>query len=133
MKIMVVCTVLHILWNYIFVIYFDLEIIGTAIAMFITNFSILIGCIWITNHQWDLQEALRVKLDDPFVFKFMWDYWKMAIPTMAVLLLDFATFEVMTIFSGYFGVPEQAACVILMNIYSILYNVSVGFQTVANA
>lgn len=34
---------LHVLWSYIFVWYLDLGIMGTAIAMFITDFTQFVG------------------------------------------------------------------------------------------
>ena len=59
---------LHLLWSYIFVIYLDLEIVGTAIAMIITNSSLLIGNLYITAKQDDLVEAVDIKITHPLVF-----------------------------------------------------------------
>lgn len=53
-KVMMIGCPLHILWSYIFVIVMDLEIIGTAIAMVITNSTLLLGNLYITNRQEDL-------------------------------------------------------------------------------
>ena len=43
LKVLIPGLLLHVLWNYIFVWYLDLGIMGTAIAMFITDFTNFIG------------------------------------------------------------------------------------------
>ena len=42
---------LHVLWSYIFVWYLDLGIMGTAIAMFITDFTTFVGLYIATSCQ----------------------------------------------------------------------------------
>ena len=68
MNVVIVGTISHILWSYIFVTCLDLKIEGTAIATFLTSSIILIGCLIVTKRQTDLKEALDVHMLDPRVF-----------------------------------------------------------------
>ena len=79
---------LHILWSYIFVIVLDLEIIGTAIAMIITNFIIFIGYQVVTYRQHDIKEALEIGVSDGRNFMEICEYMKIAFPSMTVIFID---------------------------------------------
>lgn len=85
MSILIPGCLLHILWSYIFVWYLDLGIMGTAIAMFITDFTTFIGLYVATSRHDDLKEALNVSIFDPKVYTNLSDYWKIAYPAMFVI------------------------------------------------
>lgn len=85
---------LHLLWSYIFVIYLDLEIVGTAIAMIITNSTLFLGNLYITSRQEDLKEALEIGISDGRVFLEICDYLKMAFPSMTVIFIDWSVGQI---------------------------------------
>jgi Na+-driven multidrug efflux pump len=49
MKVQIVGTILHVLWNYILVIKFGLGVMGTGLSACITNMFILVGNIKMTQ------------------------------------------------------------------------------------
>jgi len=91
LKVLIPGLLLHVLWNYIFVWYLDLGIMGTAIAMFITDFTNFIGLYIATSLQKDLKDALSVSIMDPKVTMQMKEYWKMAFPAMVVYFFGWST------------------------------------------
>lgn len=48
---------------------------------------------------------------------------------MAVIFLDWSSYELMAILSGYFGVTSQAAWVILENILAVMFMIAYGIQS----
>lgn len=58
---------------------------------------------------------------------------KMGIPSIAVILLDWSTFEILTLASGNFGVTSQAAQIILNNIFITLAQIPYGIQSTSTA
>jgi Na+-driven multidrug efflux pump len=50
-----------------------------------------------------------------------------------MLALSWFTWEFMVLISGYIGVKEQAATVIIMNIVGLLYSFGLGFNNAACA
>ena len=97
---------LHLLWSYIFVIYLDLEIVGTAIAMIITNSTLFLGNLYITSRQEDLKEALEIGISDGRVFLEIFDYLKIAFPSMTVIFIDWSVGKILILWSGFFGVTS---------------------------
>ena len=65
LKILVPSLLLHVLWNYVFVWYLNLGIMGTAIAMFITEFTSFLGLYFVTGREENLKECLEVSIMDP--------------------------------------------------------------------
>jgi len=94
----------HLVWSYIFVTHLQLKIVGTAIAVFLTSLQIFVSTLIVSNRQADLKQAMDVKMSDPRVFKLLGEYWGMGFPSMMVVFLDWSAAEILVILSGYFGV-----------------------------
>lgn len=47
---------------------------------------------------------------------------------MMIMFLDWTSFQILTMLSGYLGVTEQACQIILWNIMSLLWQIPFGFQ-----
>ena len=124
---------LHLLWSYIFVIYLDLEIVGTAIAMIITNGSIFLGSLYITARQDDLIEAVNIKISHPLVFVEICDYLKIAFPSMTVIFIDWSVGQILVLWSGFFGVTSQAAYTVVFNISVLMFMLPYGIQSSTTA
>jgi MATE family multidrug resistance protein len=59
-------------------------------------------------------------------------YLAISVPSVIMLCLDWWAFEVMILISGLFGVTQQAALIIIMNIAVIFFRISMGFEQAAS-
>lgn len=109
MAVQIVFSALHILWNYILVDKLNLGVYGTGLASFFTNFLILVANVSLTAYQKDLDDAVAVSIFDLEAFKNWKEYFEIGLPSMFIMVLDWGSYEVMTLMSGYLGVEEQAA------------------------
>ena len=62
----------------------------------------------------------------------MGEYLKIAFPSMVMICSDWWVWEFMCLISGWLGVDEQAATVILMNLIVFIYLISMGYMTAAS-
>ena len=62
MYVQIVCSVLHVLWNYIFVMKLKLGVVGSGFASVITNFLILAGNVVFTRYKEELENAYTVSI-----------------------------------------------------------------------
>ena len=53
-----------------------------------------------------------------------------AIPTVAMSLIDWWAFEIIIAFSGYFSVHSQAACAIMLNVDTFIYYAHTGLASI---
>ena len=60
MNVEIVFAITHILWNYIFVIYLNLGVVGSGISSCITNALLFFANCYYTNNLQDLSEAAKV-------------------------------------------------------------------------
>lgn len=69
-----------------------------------------------------------VKLDKK-IFDDLGTYLKIGLPFVVILVLDFWSYDLMTLTSGIIGVNSQAAQVVLMNMNELSYSVAMGLQS----
>ena len=55
-------------------------------------------------------------------------YMSLAVPSTIMLVLDWWIWELMVLISGYLGVNEQAATILIMNLVSLAYMFATGFE-----
>lgn len=82
----------------------------------------------ITSRQDDLTEALEIKLTDSRIYNDMYTYFKIGLPNIAVIFVDWSTYEIMTLISGYIGVTEQSSQIICLNVLALMFQIPCGFQ-----
>ena len=70
-------------------------------------------------------------MPDERSFYGLWIYIKIAIPATLMTCTDWWVFELMIFTSGLFGVYNQAAQIVMMNIARFFYYVAQGFGFVA--
>ena len=102
-------TVLHVGWNFLFVIHLDFGVVGAGLAASITNLIILIGNIIATGYKKNLCEATNVSFCDRSVFRNTSEYLRIGVPGSIIMLFDWGCYQILSILSGYIGVKEQAA------------------------
>jgi len=119
-------TILHVLWNILFVTYLDLGIVGTGISSFLTNLlGLTINCV-LTSYKKELVDANSVSIFDYRVYENMGIYLKIGLPNVVILMLDWTCFEASSLMAGYLGVEEQAVNVIVLNVLLITFQIPYG-------
>ena len=79
----------------------------------------------------DLKDAWS--LPDRECFQGLWAYIKLGISSCTMLLIEFASFAVMTLMSGYISVETMASQIIIGNTRSVLFIVPGGVFSAASA
>lgn len=121
--------VFHPGWCYFFVIHLNYELIGIAYAMTATSIITYGSLLYFTHSQPSLQPALFWP-DFKSCTTDLGLYLRVAIPNTVMISLDWWSFELFALVSGYLGVTSQSAFVILMNVQSAVYQFGKGFDIV---
>lgn len=74
-----------------------------------------------------------VQWPDRRSFEGIYEFLALGLPAAATLALEWWAFEVMSIFAGLIGVPEQAAIIILLSMCGFMFMLSLGMNTAAVA
>lgn len=107
MWIQLMCTVLHYLWCYLFVNKFQLDIKGTALATTLTYFlNFIVTTLYVSTIK-ELRPAWF--LPNRNSFRGLCEYLKLGIPTVTIMLVDWSSFEIMTLIAGYISMTAQGA------------------------
>ena len=69
MYVQIICSVAHILWNYILVNKLSMGVVGSGLSSILTNFLLLLGNVLLTNYQENLKDACKVSICEKQVFK----------------------------------------------------------------
>ena len=109
-----------------FVVYFEMGITGIGLANVCTQLIIFVLLVSYTNMQTDIQEAIFYP--DSRTYNDLKTYFSLAIPSTMMLCLDWWVWELMVLISGYLGVDEQAATIVVMNVVSLAYMFIMGFK-----
>jgi len=119
------------LWAYIFTIKLGFGIQGIGIAGTITNSIVLILLLILSNNDPEVSKACI--LPDSRSLYGLWELICISIPLIFSGMIDWGTFEIMIFTSGFFGVIDQAAQIIMMSIAMFLYDFSYGLNDAAAA
>lgn len=134
-KIPLICQLIgvsvHICLSWIFVWNMDLGIAGTGYASSLSNLTVYISLLVYTSQIEHIQEA--VQMPNSRTFQGIGEYLSLGIPSAMMLCLEWWAFEAMAVMSGYVGVKEQAAMIILLNIIGLMFFLSLGLQQAASS
>lgn len=120
----IIAMFLHVLWLYTFVTKMDLKVYGIGIAMALTYLLQFLGTVAISLMVPRIKDAIFCPKADAFT---KWDeYFAIVIPIMIIFCTESWAFEVIQVITGYVGVAEQAAMVILMAISTFMLMMSAG-------
>ena len=125
-------TLLHFLWLYLFVIKWQLEVLGLGIATAATYLTMLV-MVEIYSHCF--LPRIKVSLFCPGreVFENWGEYFKLGVPATVMWCAEFWAFEIMVLLSGVIGIKEQAAMVIMFQVVSETYMINMGLQEASAA
>ena len=122
-------TLLHPVWLYYFVYHKGYWLEGIAMAGFVTNVTTIVALRALIQAQPRLKPA--VFWPDRRVFFGLKEYLKISLPFIFLLMLDYWTWEYMTIASGFVGITAQATQVLLINMTYFACMVGGGIQSTA--
>ena len=108
-----ISTVIHIFWCYLFVHIWKMDIVGLAIAMNISTFTMLLIITVNSYFIGSIKDALSLPSADSF--KGWGQYLSLSIPATLMYCAEFWAFEIITILAGILGVEYQAANTIIFH------------------
>ncbi len=97
----------------------------------LTNSIVLILLIILSNNDSEVSKAC-IWPDSRSLYG-LWELVCISIPLIFSGMIDWGTFEIMIFTSGFFGVIDQAAQIIMMSIAMFLYDFSYGLNDAAAA
>lgn len=92
---------LHIALSYLFVIYLDLGVVGTALALFTSQSFIFVLNELKTKAEEDLAELNDVSIFDKNVYREFYEYFRIGAPNALTIMMEFASYEIMILFVGF--------------------------------
>jgi len=122
---LVVSTVLHPLWCWLFVTYLSLDTLGCGISMIISaTIGATLSQLYI-HYANPLPEAYFPMNSD--CFEGWAEYTSVAISSMFIVVSEFWAYEVFAIVSLVISKLDYAVYVLNYNIFSLLFTISLGF------
>lgn len=126
---MIVTSVFHMLWCYLFVFQFHLEVLGVGLATILTYFlNFLIITIYC---RYDKEVRRSFFFFTKASFQNISGYLKVGIPSATMLCLEWWSFEVLAFMAGYISVDATAAHVVILNTHVVIIMVPLGAQVAA--
>jgi len=122
-----IATLSHIISCYILIVRLDLGIEGSGIA---TAFTFLVQLIVVTIYPYfvaDIKNSL-VSLTMKDCFTGWSEYLAISAPATLMVCAEWWCFEIMIILSGYVGLPDEGAQVILLSMLALLFRIALGMQ-----
>jgi MATE family multidrug resistance protein len=116
--------VLHILWCYIFINVYDLDVLGAGIAINITRFLLLVFGTCYINICNPLPES-NIPLNGK-CFENIWPFFKYSIGACLLLCARMWAWEVQAIIASYIGEDDFTLHIYLYTIATALYSVTFG-------
>lgn len=127
MVIVIITSVLHPLWCYLFIFPFNFSFIGAAYAKVLTSsicmIFTLIYCLYKSLIQIPSLPELKEMIAHSKVFL------ELAFPSVVMICFDWWAYELMTLLSGNLGSIKLAANVALVNMNLFFYMIPVGLGT----
>ncbi len=124
---MIAAAIYHTIILYLLVDVYDWGIYGcswgTVITYIINSFVVTIYCGWMRP---DLKESFFFPTKE--CFDNLWDYFKIGLPSSAMISLEWWSFEIQAIMASYMGIIYGGSMVILINTLTVLTMIPFGSQ-----
>jgi MATE family multidrug resistance protein len=127
MKVTFISIIFHVFWAWLFIIYFDMRVVGAAISLSITQFTNLIlvmGYIYWSDIV--EKETYFYFSKECFDFYYIKKYLVLGVPSLLLFVVEGFSFEVMTIIASFLGKYQMSANVCIYNFFSLGYCISNG-------
>lgn len=117
---------LHPLWNYIFIFYLDLDVVGAGISYALSRLIVCsISSIYL-HYRNPIPETYFFFTKS--CFKGLWSFTKFSLGAMLMFCAEWWAFEVQAFIAIDIGEDDYAVHVILTQFSSLLYSISIGFS-----
>lgn len=124
---MVAASIYHVIILYILVEIYGYGIYGcswgTVITYVINSLVVTVYCGYIRK---DLKESFFFPTKECFVD--LWDYFKIGLPSSAMISLEWWSFEIQAVMASYLGILYGGSMVILINTLTVLTMIPFGSQ-----
>lgn len=124
---MVAASIYHCIILYVLVEVFDYGIYGcswgTVITYVINSFVVTFYCGWMRP---DLKESFFFPTRE--CFDDLWDYFKIGLPSSAMISLEWWSFEIQAVMASYLGILYGGSMVILINTLTVFTMIPFGAQ-----
>lgn len=124
----VITLALHPIWNYLYVVALDLDVVGTAISFAISRF---LGCVLITLYLWFYHPVKKANFwinRKCFSWKGIKEYLRFSIGAAFLEIAEWYGFEIMAIMAIQLGDTDYAVYVLIAELINLLYSVPIGFM-----
>ena len=123
---MILTTILHILLCLLFVFYFEMGLIGLAVAVSIKDFVLMV-----LTSLYCYTEPNVYKVMVPFdkeAFRGWGEYLAISIPAAVMICSEYYAFEYITLAAGTLGVVELASIATVYSYSTLLFMIALGIQ-----
>lgn len=122
----IITSVIHIIWSYLLVIHFKLEILGVGIATILTYFLNFIIISIYCRFDKEICSGFFFFTRDSF--SNIGEYLKVAIPSTIMLCLEWWSLEILAFMAAYISIDATAAYVIILNVLVVIIMIPEGAQ-----
>jgi len=128
--ILIIALILHPVWNYLFIIYIDLDVVGAGISYAISRFIIcLLSSIYL--HFWNPVPESYFFFTKA-CFRGLWDFFRFSFWSMVLFCAEWWAFEIQAFIAISIGEDDYAVHIILAQISTLVYSISIGFSFATN-
>lgn len=117
-----------ILW--LFVLKLNMGIVGASVGTIVTYFFniiiVTVYCSWKRGSDEILRESFFLPTRE--CFDDLWDYFRIGLPSSAMISLEWWSFEIQAILASYISVVAVGSMVILINTLTVLTMIPFGSQ-----
>jgi MATE family multidrug resistance protein len=117
---------LHPVWNYIFIFYLDLDVIGAGISYALSRFIVFVLSSIYLHFYNPLPESYF--FFTKACFTGLWDFTKFSFGAMLLFCAEWWSYEVQAFIAISIGEDDYAVHVILTQFSSLLFSIPIGFS-----
>jgi len=118
--------ILHPLWNYIFIVYLDMDVLGAGISYCISRLIVFImGSVYL--HFFNPVPETYFFFTKA-CFRGLWDFTKFSFGAMLIFCAEWWAYEIQALIAINIGEDDYAVHVILAQFASVVCSISIGFN-----
>mmetsp|Transcript_19228 Transcript_19228/g.35257 ORF Transcript_19228/g.35257 Transcript_19228/m.35257 type:complete len:455 (-) Transcript_19228:2927-4291(-) len=122
-----IATLMHVVWDWLLIVHYQMYEVGAGYATCITYVSIFVLLV-LFNFMFGFDRKTNIDLNFDHFFPQVCTYLTYAIPAAFLLVFDFINYEITQLEANMIGLTEQAAHVSMLNTNSLLFMISMGLS-----
>lgn len=114
---------MHCLNNYVFVMVLKLGTMGSGLSSSLTNLFICLTFYFFSkcNQDENFQKVMSVPLFRSENLVGFTSYLKLGLPVLVIMVIDWGSYEVLSLMSAKFGVITQTSLILVWNWCAVIY------------